>query len=222
MKLCYPMEYVNITQGSYGTFSHTNKKAIDLGGADIYKCPIFAPCDNFKIIGIYDNYVMGEIDLSDSEEKIELLSGESCDYLKIMFYHETAFEFVTVRDVLDRKEIFMQEGTKGNADGNHIHIQVWLDKEGEVDIEPELVFWLFPNINEIKSVDNAYYQPLWNEYYSVDSGNELDEDEANLLIGLLKSIYSIIDENKGESTYAKDKVHSLANKLRVLSGQDIE
>ena len=201
MKLIYPMTYVKITQGSYGSYSHSNKKAIDLAGKDWNKDSIFAPCDGMKIVLINDNYVLAEV-----YGDIELTSGKTVKYVEILFYHETANAGIKVGQVLSKGQVFMKEGTKGRATGNHVHIRVRDSERNE--ILPEEVFWFNKSIHTLVANESKYPIVTMEDEYM------LSKDDANKLILLLKANYSL-----AKSKDSRDEIHRLANELRKASSQ---
>lgn len=114
-KLCYPMAYVNISQGSNGKYSHKGVYAIDLCGEDYRASDVFAQ-GNGTVIAITDRSVTIRYD------NVVGQSGTVYKHLDVQYYHETANEGIKVGQKLERGQVFMKEGKKGKATGNHIHV----------------------------------------------------------------------------------------------------
>jgi murein DD-endopeptidase MepM/ murein hydrolase activator NlpD len=140
-KLIYPMKHVNITQGSNGEFSHKNKYAIDLAGSDSGADEVFAQGAG-TIIDITDrsvtvryNNVIGQ-------------SGSVYKYAEVLYYHQTANPGIKVGLPLRKGQVFMREGMKGNATGNHIHVEIkCMGANGLMAMMPERMFFVDPAFN---------------------------------------------------------------------------
>ena len=118
-KAVFMMDYLNITQKAYNEFSHKGDKAIDIAGKD-------TGIDNFKapftgvIKKIYkdDNAVWLE-----SINKVKYADGTT-DYMTILTLHDNDISDLKIGDIIKQGDIYYQEGIKGNATGNHIHLTV--------------------------------------------------------------------------------------------------
>lgn len=118
-KAVFMMDYLNITQKANNEFSHKGDKAIDIAGKD-------SGIDNFKApftgvikkISIADNTVWIE-----SKDKVKYADG-TIDYMTIFTTHDNDISNLKVGDVIRQGEIYYQEGTRGYATGNHIHLAV--------------------------------------------------------------------------------------------------
>ena len=201
MKLLYPMTNVKISQGSYGAYSHSNSKAIDLAGKDWTSEPIISPCDGMKIILIDAKYVLAEV-----SGVIELTNGRIINYVELLFYHETANPGVKVGDVFNLGEPFMKEGTKGRATGNHVHVRT-RSKGRTEDFLPEEVFWFKEGYHKLIGNKSKYPIVTMKE-------DDMSIADATKLIALLKGAYGLTSSKE-----AQDEIHRLANTLRTASGQ---
>ena len=159
-KPIFPMEYLRITQG-YNEGTHTDSFAIDNAGKDIGISPIYAPFTGI-IKKIYSNDA-NEVWL-ESKDIVEYPDGTK-DYMYMMFAHDNDISDLFVGKVIKQKEIFYHEGTKGNATGNHCHMECgkgkyidngwhknsagyWSINNGK---KPEECLWLDDNIKVINN-----------------------------------------------------------------------
>lgn len=117
-KPLYPSPYMRITQG-YMTGSHAGSYAIDEAGMDTGIDHIYAPFTGIikKIYASGSNEVWLE-----SIDKVEYPDG-TVDYMTILFCHDNDVGNLFVGKIVKKGEIFYQEGKKGNATGNHCHIE---------------------------------------------------------------------------------------------------
>ena len=122
-KPLFPMEYLRITQG-YNEGTHLDSYAIDIAGKDGGISGIKAPYTGI-IKKIYQNDA-NEVWL-ESKDIVEYPDGTK-DYMNIMFAHDNNVDDLFVGKEIKKGEIFYHEGTKGNATGNHCHIECGLGK----------------------------------------------------------------------------------------------
>lgn len=117
-KPLFPCKYMRITQG-YNEGTHISSNAIDNAGKDTGIDNIYAPFTGIikKIYQADANEVWLE-----SKDKVEYPDG-TIDYMTILFAHDNNVDDLFVGKQIDREEVFYQEGTKGNATGNHCHIE---------------------------------------------------------------------------------------------------
>ena len=117
-KPIFPSKNMRITQG-YDVGTHKNSYAIDNAGKDTNIEAIYAPFTGI-IKKIYYNDA-NEVWL-ESVEKVEYPDG-TIDYMNIMFAHADDISNLFVGKRINQNEKFYQEGTKGNATGNHCHFE---------------------------------------------------------------------------------------------------
>ena len=117
-KPLYPSPYMRITQG-YMTGTHLNSYAIDDAGSDSGIDYINAPFTGV-IRKIYSGDA-NEVWLESSEPVI--YPDGTVDYMTMMFAHDNDVSNLFVGKVINRGERFYEEGTKGNASGNHVHME---------------------------------------------------------------------------------------------------
>jgi len=117
-KPLFPSKYMRITQG-YEEGTHIDSFAIDNAGKDYNIEKIYAPFTGI-IKKIYPNDA-NEVWL-ESKDKVEYPDG-TIDYLTVMFAHANDVSNLFVGKEIKQGEAFYEEGTKGNATGNHCHIE---------------------------------------------------------------------------------------------------
>lgn len=117
-KPLFPSKYMRITQG-YEEGTHMDSFAIDNAGKDYNMEIIYAPFTGI-IKKIYSNDA-NEVWL-ESKDKVEYPDG-TIDYLTVMFAHANDVSNLFVGKEIKQGEAFYEEGTKGNATGNHCHIE---------------------------------------------------------------------------------------------------
>lgn len=163
-KPLFPSEYMRITQG-YNEGTHKNSYAIDNAGKDSGISEVYAPFTGIikKIYKTDANEVWLE-----SIDKVEYPDG-TVDYLTMLFAHDNNVENLFVGKVIKKGEVFYHEGTKGNASGNHCHMECgrgkfsnsgwhknaagyWSIDNGE---RPENCLWID---DTIKILNNYSYQ----------------------------------------------------------------
>ena len=117
-KAIFPSKYMRITQG-YNEGTHIDSYAIDNADKDSSISDIYAPFTGI-IKKIYPNDA-NEVWL-ESVDKVEYPDG-TIDYMTIMFAHNNDISNLFVGKRINKNEVFYKEGTKGNATGNHCHIE---------------------------------------------------------------------------------------------------
>lgn len=117
-KPLFPSEYMRITQG-YNEGTHRDSYAIDNAGKDTGISDVYAPFTGTikKIYATDANEVWLE-----SVDKVEYADG-TIDFLTVLFAHANDVSNLFVGKIIKQGENFYQEGTKGNAKGNHCHIE---------------------------------------------------------------------------------------------------
>ena len=112
-----PMDYFSITQTS-GEGTHANNYAIDFAGRDGGIEPFYAPF-TLRIYRIQEGY---NIVWAQSVDKVHLASGE-LDYVSLLLEHCDNIDRLYEGMVVPQGEVFYEEGTAGNATGNHVHAE---------------------------------------------------------------------------------------------------
>lgn len=117
-KPIYPLKNLRITQG-YQEGTHRNSYAIDNAGLNNEIEDVYAPFSG-TIKKIYEEDA-NEVWL-ESDNPVEYPDG-TIDYMTVLFAHDNDISDLYVGKKVAQGEIFYQEGTKGNAIGNHCHIE---------------------------------------------------------------------------------------------------
>lgn len=159
-KPIYPSKNMRITQG-YNEGTHKSSNAIDDAGLNTSIEKIYAPFTGI-IKKIYTNDA-NEVWL-ESIEPVEYPDG-TVDYMTILFAHANDVSNLFVGKRINKNDAFYSEGTKGNATGNHCHIECGKGKftgtgwhknqSGYYSInnskKPEECLWLDGSINVINN-----------------------------------------------------------------------
>ena len=162
-KPIFPSKYMRITQG-YMEGSHQDSYAIDNAGKDTGISDIYAPFTGV-IKKIYSNDA-NEVWL-ESVDKVEYPDG-TIDYMTVLFAHDNDVSDLFVGKRIQQGEVFYQEGNKGNATGNHCHIECgkgkfsgsgWYQNKNQTwsilnPKKPEECFWIDDSITIL---DNYHY-----------------------------------------------------------------
>lgn len=117
-KAMYPSKVMRITQ-KHGIGTHKNNYAVDEAGLDSGIGNIIAPFTGIirKIYTADANEVWLE-----SVDKVEYPDG-TIDYMTILFAHANDVSNLKVGQIIKQGQVFYQEGTKGQATGNHCHFE---------------------------------------------------------------------------------------------------
>lgn len=148
-KAMYPSKIIRITQ-KHGVGTHKRNYAVDEAGKDGGIGNIRAPFTGI-IKRIYTNDA-NEVWLQ-SKNKVEYADGTK-DYMTIMFAHDNSVTSLYVGKEIKQGEIFYQEGTKGQATGNHVHFECGRGKFSGTGWHNDNGSW---DINNGKRVDEC----LW-------------------------------------------------------------
>ena len=121
----FPLEYMNISQGEGGSYSHSGTYAIDFlgwgAGGRVNNCPCYAPVD---IKCVYASSISYRI--FESLNKVHFADG-TLDYLTIWFNHGDHNADIHVGDIFRQGEKCNETGTTAGAGstpvtGDHTHI----------------------------------------------------------------------------------------------------
>lgn len=183
--LCFGMKALNITQVSHGDYSHPNY-ALDLAGSDSgidywyargrWKCVAkwLLGSNTFMFCPVDQNGNITKIHCADGVERIVTLAltHSNLKYIK-----------TTVGNIYENGQAMYEEGTKGKATGNHIHMEVaegiqkakyWDASMGVYrmnnELDPSRVFFIDSSFTSIK-----YLHGLTFKYVaSIDYEGEYD------------------------------------------------
>lgn len=179
-KPIYPSNIMRITQG-YQTGTHRSSYAIDEAGENSSIGKIRAPFTGI-IKKIYEKDA-NEVWL-ESVDQVEYPDG-TIDFLTVLFAHANDISNLYLGKKIMQGEEFYTEGTKGNATGNHCHIECgrgkftgtgwyknasgfWSINNGK---KPEECFWLDENLKIINS--NSYnFKRLPSDKHQIEETNK--------------------------------------------------
>lgn len=117
--MLFPLPYMYITQGEFGTFSHAGILAIDFQGYGangvILNAPLYAPC-SMQCIAIFDTYNNGRI--FQSLNMVHTPSG--LKYINFIYFHDDN-PIANVGDTFTQGDLFGHTGTAGHVTGDHVH-----------------------------------------------------------------------------------------------------
>lgn len=189
-KALFPSKYMRITQG-YNEGTHKDSYAIDNADKDGGISNLYAPFNGI-IKKIYPNDA-NEVWL-ESIDKVEYPDG-TIDYMTIMFAHSNDVSNLFVGKRINKDDAFYTEGTKGNATGNHCHIECGKGKfEGNGWHKNAYGYW---SINNGKRPEEC----LWID----DSINILNSYGYNFKKIENKKSTENVDKEKGKNVPAKEK-----------------
>ncbi len=118
-KAIFPMKYLNISQGINGGYSHLGTMQLDLLGKGTGNDDVFAPYTGVikKIYPTANSVWLESINPV-------LYADGTIDYMTMLFSHANDISNLYVGKVINQKEVFYHEGTKGNVTGAHVQIDV--------------------------------------------------------------------------------------------------
>ena len=119
----FPLEFMYLTQGEMGDYSHKGMYAMDFQGmynasSRRYRCPYYAPCD-LKLVAIAD--ASNHAFVYTSLNEVNFIDGTS-DYFTILVAHDNSS--YSVGRVVNQGFELGKTGTFGNVTGDHVHIEV--------------------------------------------------------------------------------------------------
>lgn len=117
----FPMEYLSISQGCNGSFSHQGVNALDLTGKDAGIDETIAMADMHLVW--YDNQENGNTVFFESDRPVLFADG-TIDFFTCMFIHDNYIGDLIAKKNFKQGETFGDEGTAGLATGNHSHFEI--------------------------------------------------------------------------------------------------
>ena len=145
----FPMEYMNITQGVNGSFSHKGDMALDLAGKDTGIDPIFMPC-TMKVV--WKDPKIGGV-LYESTAKVHMADGTE-DYIHMLTLHDNKISDLAMNKTFKQGQETGDEGTAGRATGNHVHLVFGLGKYkgGYPMVQNKYGTWVLPKQKDPREV----------------------------------------------------------------------
>ena len=195
-KLIYPQKYVNITQGSYGKFSHSTKPAIDIAGGNKNANNVYSCGDG---VNIYDETKYQ----SNSRFKFESIItplGKIYPSLVGYYYHSMAFEKYRKGAKVKQGDYIMNEGNNseppGFTTGDIIHFELWdyIDRKYPISVGskviPEEVLFLKRGYH-IFVKNNSKYPLYW-------LADEKDDEKLQIKVDKLQTKISKSNTKKSD------------------------
>lgn len=122
--LLFPLEYMYITQGEGGSYSHSGTKAMDFQGygADgrVYNCPYYAPCD-LVCVRRSDTAVYN---IWDSKEPVLCADGVKRN---VSIWNIHSANLYDVGTELKQGDLLGVTSKLGEATGDHVHLEMALN-----------------------------------------------------------------------------------------------
>lgn len=164
--MLFPMEYMNISQGEGGSFSHD--LAMDFLGWDangrVYQCPYYAPCSCRCVA----HWSSSDNATWESLDKVHLPDG-SLSVVTFCFNHDATPP--AVGTVLHQGDLIGHSGTAGYVTGDHMHFNTSLGTYDGYELIPGTQFYQLKNsthiyntcyVNDTTIVDGYGYN--WRTY----------------------------------------------------------
>lgn len=165
IKRKFGMACLNITQGRFGGYSHANLNAYDLAGMDS-GIDRWITWNDVEVIGIHEYSKTGfanTICFYDSLNDITLA----------MTHVNTIPSGCVVGKVYKSGETIYYEGTKGNATGNHIHLEIGQGRQtGKTKINGVWQLQNLINIEDYFYLDLSYTEERNNGGYTFSYTSE--------------------------------------------------
>lgn len=154
--ILFPMQCMNITQGNNGATSHRGVNALDLAGKDTGRDLFYAPFD-VVCMDTGNKDVEGNAVFWQSQNKVRFADG-TIDYATIMVLHDDNLNGIYVGAKYTQGTQIGQEGSAGNATGNHNHFEIAKGKyDHKYDINSYGIYHLPNSISADKCcfIDNT-------------------------------------------------------------------
>lgn len=216
------MDYLKVTQGANSSFSHKGDCALDLGGKDSGRDDLRAPFTGV----VKRTYESCNAVWLESLEKVKYADGTE-DYMVIMTFHDNSITSLPVGKVIKQGDVYYQEGTKGYATGNHIHLSISKGKfTGNGWHKNEHGNWVANNQYDVhkalfldgktKVLNDGGYQWVKTESYKIDNVTKnVERDESMEQVEVLVEQLRVRKEPnlKGEILgYAKKAIYNVLDK----------
>lgn len=162
MEFCiFPMQCINITQRANSPFSHKNLQALDIAGKDSGIESVYAPCTVKALAkwGTSNTVIFGSCDERGKATAVITENGDK-RIVSFAFTHDNSISEINIGTVYKSGAKIYEEGTKGNATGNHVHMEVAEGWQYKKHLKSDGT-WELDNITSI--ADIFYQLENWNE-----------------------------------------------------------
>lgn len=139
--LLFPLEYLNLSQGEGGDYSHLGTYNLDFLGWNkngrLLKCPYYAPCSCTCIGSTEDSNRIWQ-----SNHEVLYADG-TIDFVTWVQAHDDSP--LSIGTVLNQGELLGHTGTKGNVTGDHVHFNFARGKYANWEQVPPNNNWQLKN-----------------------------------------------------------------------------
>lgn len=219
------MDYLNVSQKAGGEFSHKGDKALDLSGKDGGIDSLKAPFTGI-VKRIYTN---ANAVWLESKDKVEYADG-TIDYMTVLTMHDNDVSNLKVGDIVKQGKYYYDEGTRGYATGNHIHLSVGKGKfTGNGWYKNEYGSWCINNQIDVykglylydttKVINSGGYNWVETNTLTVD----VPDDTKETITYTVKSGDNLTKIAKMYNTTVDDiaKLNGIKNKNLIIVGQKL-
>ena len=198
-----------VSQKMNGSSTHGGDLAIDIKGLTYLKAPFTG-----VIKRIYDkcNAVWLE-----SKTQVEYADG-TVDYMTVMTLHDNDVSNLALGQTIQQGEIYYQPGTKGYANGSHIHIAAGKGKfTGNGWYKNSLENWCINNQYDItKALFIAPNVKLTNPVYNWKKSNNSDKTIDELAQEVIKGLWENGTSRKEQLTKAGYDYQTIQNRVNEI------
>ena len=180
-----PIDYVHVTQGEYGSFSHFEGSGQELAIDFIFpnnRYPAKAPFD-IEVMDRRDNYATV---VWKNTRPVMGANGVKYDQLHIIVIHDWNFKDYNIGDTRKKGEVFYHSGSEtgggGVSTGDHLHLEVM---KGHTYQFPPLssnqlhIYDVFDTKHVTTWVDKGGYTWLESDFVDGDDGGSSVPDSPN-------------------------------------------
>src|SRR5699024_8600616 len=177
-----PIDYVHVTQGEYGPFSHFKGSGQELAIDFIFpsnRYPAKAPFD-IEVMDRRDNYATV---VWKNTRPVMGANGVKYDQLHIIVIHDWNFKDYNIGDTRKKGEVFYHSGSEtgggGVSTGDHLHLEVM--KGHTYQFPPPSsnqlhIYEVFDTKHVTTWVDKGGYTWLESDFVDGDDGGSIDPD----------------------------------------------
>lgn len=207
-----PIDYLNITQGEFGQWSHyagsKNEYGIDFAVPGQVRYPLYAPCDS-EVISVMNEYAQV---CWKSQKEVMCADGQK-RHIWYRIVHDWGFDRWKVGDKINKGELIGHTGSAGNSNGDHLHLDVFLYKEGvawynQLGVYSEMLhnYDVFA-INNVKTIgEDMGYNWRKSDFEDGSGGTTSNSDPSNPSSNTQDKINGIISKFIDEMT---DKIENI-------------
>lgn len=148
--MLFPLEYMYISQGENGRYSHQGTLNIDFLGwgsnGRVLHCPIYAPC-SCKCVAIISGADNGRV----FQSLNPVYTPRGLETVTFMFFHDNN-PIASVGDTFTQGDLIAHSGTAGNVTGDHTHFNTANGTYAGGEHVPPANQWQLKNSEHIYSI----------------------------------------------------------------------